>query len=513
MHTLRLKLKATEADKYNIECRFRAISHVHNILVRECIRRLNRLKQDLNYRAAKDEYAQIMQKKDRGIDDESKLKILGSVLNECIQKYGLTAESLESYIKLAQKKYRKLIASQQVQKECRRVFNGVEKVLYGGGKQIHFKKGRSFSTISGKSNSNGVKFDRETFSIEWAGLKIECDISRDIDYIRESLGNNKVKYCELKRLMFPNGWHYYVIIYLDDDAPRKCIESKESCMGIDPGMSTVAGFSDTRCVFEELAPRAKEYDRRINSIQQKMDHKKRLLNPDRYNKDGTIIKNIKKPWSFSKGYLKLRDRLKYEYERKTAYVKQCHEELADRLIADSLDFIIEKMNYSALARRSKKTERQEKETEVKASDGTAKTVCKYKKKKRYGRSVNDRSPVLFLTILEKKCISYGGTFNYVNTASFKASQYDHTSGECTKIPLSQRRKLVSGHEVLRDLYSAFLIRNTDDDYLSPDRDRCIDSYDIFLQHQGDEIIRMTREGADISPCFGLKKLRHVRTEH
>ena len=257
MHTLRLKLKATEADEYNIERRFRAISRVHNILVRECIRRLNRLKQDLNYHAAKAEYAQIMQKKDRGTDDESRLKILGSVLNECIQKYGLTAESLESCIKPAQKKYRKLITSQQVQKECRRVFNGVEKVLYGGGKQIHFKKERSFSTISGKSNSNGVKFDRETFSIEWAGLKIECDISRDIDYIRESLGNNKVKYCELKRLMFPNGWHYYVIIYLDGDAPRKYIESKESCMGIDPGMSTVAGFSDTRCVLEELAPTCK----------------------------------------------------------------------------------------------------------------------------------------------------------------------------------------------------------------------------------------------------------------
>ena len=292
-----------------------------------------------------------------------------------------------------------------------------------------------------------------------------------------------------------------MIIYLDGDAPRKYIESKKSCMGIDPGMSTVAGFSDTRCILEELAPRAKEYDRRICSIQQKTDHKKRLLNPDRYNEDGTVVKSIKKPWTLSKGYLKLRDRLKYEYERKTAYVKQCHEELADRLIADSLDFIVEKMNYSALARRSKKTERQEKETEVKASDGTVKTVHKYKKKKRYGRSVNDRSPALFLTILEKKCISYGG------------SQYDHTSGECTKIPLSQRRKLIGGHEVLRDLYSAFLIRNTDDDCLSPDRDRCIDSYDIFLQHQGDEIIRMTREGADISPCFGLKKLRHVLTEH
>ena len=66
MHTFRLKLKTTEADEYNIERRFRAISRVHNILVRECIRRLNRLKQDLSYRVAKAEYAQIIQKKDRG---------------------------------------------------------------------------------------------------------------------------------------------------------------------------------------------------------------------------------------------------------------------------------------------------------------------------------------------------------------------------------------------------------------------------------------------------------------
>ena len=231
MHTLRLKLKTTEADEYNIERRFRAASRVHNILVRECIRRLNRLKQDPNYRAAKAEYAQIMQKKDRNADDELRLRELGSIINDCVQKYGLSRSALFAYIKPIQKKYKKLITSQQVQKECLRALKGVENVLYGCGRQIHFKKERNFSTISSASNENGVKFDRETFSIEWTGLKIECDISRDIDYIRESLGSSKVKYCELKRLMFPNGWHYYVIVYLDGGAPGKCIESKESCRG------------------------------------------------------------------------------------------------------------------------------------------------------------------------------------------------------------------------------------------------------------------------------------------
>ena len=176
-------------------------------------------------------------------------------------------------------------------------------------------------------------------------------------------------------------------------------------MGIDPGMSTIAGFSDTRCVLEELAPRMKEYNRRISDLLRSMDWKKRLLNPEKYNEDGTVNKADKDSWTFSKNYLKLRNRLKTLYRQKTAYVRQSHLELIYKLLEDSIDFIAEDMNWTALAKRSKKTERQMKPTELKQKDGTVRTVYKYKKKRRFGKSVNDRSPGLFMTLLEQKVLS------------------------------------------------------------------------------------------------------------
>ena len=207
-------------------------------------------------------------------------------------------------------------------------------------------------------------------------------------------------------------------------------------MGIDPGMSTVAGFSDTRCVLEELAPCVKEYNDRISDLQHMMDWKKRLLNPKKYNEDGTVDRTNKDPWIFSKSYLKLRDRLKALYRQKTAYVRQSHLELIYKLLEDSIDFIVEDMNWTALARHSKKTEHQMKPTELKQKDGTVRTVYKYKKKRRFGKSVNDRSPGLFMMLLEQKAVMYGGTFNAVDTTSFRASQYDHVRDECIKVPLS-----------------------------------------------------------------------------
>ena len=192
-------------------------------------------------------------------------------------------------------------------------------------------------------------------------------------------------------------------------------------------------------------------------------------------------------------------------------LKETKEKNKDAYQKGYIDFIVEDMNFSALARRSKKTERQDRLTEVKKSDGTVIKIRKMKKKKRFGRSVNDRSPALFLTLLASIAVRYGGTYNTVNTVTFKASQYDHIKDRCIKVPLAQRIKLVGPFAVQRDLYSAFLIRNTDDDYKFPDRNRCIDSYSTFLQHQGTELLRVTGKGVRLSPCFGLNRPHHRQT--
>ena len=129
------------------------------------------------------------------------------------------------------------------------------------------------------------------------------------------------------------------------------------------------------------------------------------------------------------------------------------------------------MHFQALQKKAKETRRQEKKTKVKQRDGTVKVIQKYKRKKRFGRSINRRAPARFLLELKRKAEAVGGVYAEVDTKEFKASQYNHVTDTYEKIPLSQREKEIGNRKVQRDLYSAFLIRNADLDFKHPDREK------------------------------------------
>ena len=143
-------------------------------------------------------------------------------------------------------------------------------------------------------------------------------------------------------------------------------------------------------MLKELAPNAKNYDKKIAFYQQKMDKSKCISNFDNYNKDGTIrknTKNFKKTWVYKKNYYKYLWLLRNLYRKKSAYIKQHHNELANEIISHCNTIYVENMNFSALQRKSKNTQRQEKITIVVDSKGNEKQIHKYKKKKRFGKSI------------------------------------------------------------------------------------------------------------------------------
>ncbi len=88
-----------------------------------------------------------------------------------------------------------------------------------------------------------------------------------------------------------------------------------------------------------------------------------------------------------------------------------------------------KDDLQSTSKAFKKTERQDKISEVKKKDGSVVMVRKFKKKKRFGKSINRRAPSLFLTELERKITTTGGVYEEVKTETFKASQYDHSTDE------------------------------------------------------------------------------------
>lgn len=419
MHAVQLILRPTEYEKVVINKRFHAVSHIHNVCVKHAKKLLMQLNHDKEYQSWRGEYCVLSKQKELSKADRARKLELSKQMSARRQEIDLSKWALQSYIKVCGKRYSRLISSQQVQAEAANVWAGVEKCLFSKGKDIHFKKFMDFDTIGGKSNSNGAKLNTDTMTVSWLGLELKCYLPKktsDRDYILEAL-DHKISYCTIKRMMFSNGWRYYLVVTLDGDAPHR-------------------------------------------------EHK-------------TL------------------------YRKKSAYTLHSHRNLCNRLLENADSFIVEKMDYAALAKRSSKTERQDKPTDVIQKDGTVKTVNKFKRKKRFGRSINRRSPSRFLSELKRKAESSGGTYTEVNTQTFKASQYNHVTDECVKVPLSQRFKLIGNDSVQRDLYSAFLIKNADSTFEHPDRDKCIYEFENFVAVHNETINYMKESKISMRQCFGF----------
>ena len=114
-------------------------------------------------------------------------------------------------------------------------------------------------------------------------------------------------------------------------------------------------------------------------------------------------------------------------------------------------------------------------------------------KKRFGKSLANKAPSMFLTILENKLKAKGAKYIEVNTYKVKASQYNHLSKEYNKKKLSQRWNEFEENgikiKVQRDLYSSYLLKNVDGlDIIN--NEQCINDFDKFLEMHNKEVSRL-----------------------
>ena len=544
MHTLRLNLKTGRYSDMFLDKAFTAEDKLQNIVVSEGKKRLRMLKRDKEYKNAKRTYGYTMelitkwtatvskiekierskrtpeQKKTlpflrKKIKDATvKHKEAANTLNTLIETYELTEASLQAYAVVGRKNFKKYLSSHQAQEIASRVYQGVEKVLYGNGEDIHFKKRDELHTIASKSFSGIRYYDvyhtsyykkrvvpRHAAEIEYMGRQIEVDIPSDDPYVQESL-QHEIKYVQIERKYYPSGWKYYVILYLEGDAPKKITKGK-GMSGVDPGVSSIAMAGEEGVLLEEIAPRVKWYNAQIEKLQVKIDKSMRGSNPGNYNTDGTVKKG-KHEWVYTKACQRYKRKLKTLYRKKAEYIKMCEFILANKIIEKSGIIRIEKMNYKALAKRAKgPAVRSEKASVVKDKDGNEKEVHKFKKKKRLGKSINDRAPAQMVSILKTKASLYDVPVEEIKTSSFKASQYHHDTDTYIKPQLSERYKDIAGRRVQRDLYSAFLIWHSNETLDAPDRESCKRDFYRFANLQDDLILEMIRNKVSYKPVFGF----------
>ena len=204
-----------------------------------------------------------------------------------------------------------------------------------------------------------------------------------------------------------------------------------------------------------------------------------IIYPNNYNEDGTIKKQGSKKvtWNKSNHYIKYQNELK-ELNRKQADVRKYqHECLANQIISLGDNIYVETMNFSGLAKKSTKTEKNDK--------------GRLKRKKRFGKSIANRAPAMLLEIIDRKLSYCDKNLIKIDTWNAKASQFNHFDGTYQKKTLSQRWNDFNGIKIQRDLYSAFLIMNITSDLKSFDIDKCNERFENFYRLHNLEIDRLT----------------------
>ena len=236
-----------------------------------------------------------------------------------------------------------------------------------------------------------------------------------------------------------------------------------------------------------------------------MERSKKVNNPNCYKDDGTIIKGSK--FIKTKNYFRVLRKLKTLYRKRKTYVEETHCKIANTIIEHCDTIYIEPMNFKALQKKAKILKRQESTTLVLNKNGNAKEIHKYKRKKRYGKTLNNKSPSAFITRLEQKCGFYGIEIKEIDANCFKASQYNHFTNEYTKKELKQRWNIFPFDNetifIQRDLYSAFLIKNSDISLTHPNQEQCKQEFNRFKALHDECIAKVKATNLNRLSCFGF----------
>jgi len=430
-YILTLKLNTEIYQEDVLDKRLEISRTIYNSCLGELYKRYHYMRQSK-------EYTEVFEM-DKGKDRNKQF-------NELNKKYNLTEYSLHQFVKPIQKHFKQNIDSFTTQKIATRCFSAFQKLILHTANKVYFKKYGEMNSIEGKSNKTGIRFIDNKLS--WNGLIIEAVINKHDEYAQLSL-LNKIKYCRIIRKFIRGKYKYYIQLVLEGVPPikynKETGEVKHSLgkgnVGIDIGTKTIAISSKKEVKLLELCPEVENIEHKKMIILRKLDRQRRANNPNNYNENGTVKKGVKLIWLKSNKYSKTQNELR-EIQRKQACIrKQSHEKLANYILSLGDRILVEKMNYKGLQNRSK-------ETTIHAKTG------KFNSKKRFGKSLANKAPSMFLTILDNKLKWHNKELYKINTYTVKASQYNHFDDQYSKKELSQRWNNLNGFKIQRDCYSS-----------------------------------------------------------
>ena len=368
-------------------------------------------------------------------------------------------------------------------------------------RRVSFKKYgelNSFATrvkvTRGKKYSSGMNLHLDTMTLDikingktgknakFISLQIVYNL-KHADYEMNALhgGMESIKVVKVLRRLVRGQYKYYLQLTIEGEKPQKGHQLGKGTVGIDIGPTTIAVAGENIVSIDKLAAECDSYQKEINKLARKIDRSRRANNPQNFNEDGTIKRGVRLVWKKRKDmkrYSELLNELAELKRRQAAVRKASHISRANALLKQGDTFIVEDNPYKGWAVRKKETKTDEK-------------TGKYKSKKRYGKSIGDHAPAMFVTILENKVKSLGGNMKIVNTHN-AASQFDFTDGSFTDHGYERVITLSNGDTHQRDLLAAFNLRHLKsgtEETKQYDMEAMRQHYDRFCKLEKEEMAR------------------------
>lgn len=426
---------STTADGRELDVRLDAERNVYNASLGESLRRLRLMRESRSWQRAR------AMPRTLGVDEAGKRipnRERAALFKATQADFGFTSASIQRFAERCRDAcwMGEHAGSHDVQTTSLRAFRAVQQYAFGRRGRPRFKAFGRLHSVEGKADAV-IRFRMEPVpAVHWNGLVLPLRLDRKDkrSWQKQALAS-RTKYVRLVRRTVKGRTRWFCQLVQEGLAPR-IHPTREGVVGTDVGPSTIAVVGDTEAVLERFCPEVEQPWLESRLILRTMDRSRRAANPENYDSNGTVRRGAKR-WHRSNRY-KARQRRLAETERKlAARRKQAHGRFANRVLALGTTIKSEDVSYRSF-------------------------------QKNFGRSVKVRAPGMQMAIIRRKAESAGGGLVDINTRKTRLSQFDHTTGEYAKKPLSQRLHVFGDgrtEPVQRDLYSAFLARCCDPDCL------------------------------------------------
>lgn len=436
-----LPLVVPARDEREMLLRLELARQLYNACLGEALARLARLRSSPDYAAAL-----ALPKTVQGKPNAERAAALAALR----KAHGLTSEAISAFgtrckneagWNAGRDRTDPRLGAHETQRIAERAFAAVQMYALGRRGRPRFKsKTRALHSLEGKSAGSSLRWSAEIGCLRWGALCLRAKMppaGRDA-WLEEAL-RAPTKFARIVWRIIKGRRRWFVQLAQAGLPPLKYETAPSAVVGLDVGPSTVALYSERAAGLLPLAPEIQQPWQEMRRLQRAMDRSRRATNPHCFNADGTF-KRGERLTVRSRGYERLRCALAETERVLAARRKRSHGRLANKIIGCGNVLQAEDLSYRAFQRR-------------------------------FGRSSKIRASGSFMALLARKAARAGGEFRGLDAWSLKLSQYDHTTGTCTKKRLSQRWHVLGDGSgvVQRDVYSAFLAAVSDTAAIHPSR--------------------------------------------